>query len=75
MEVCYFIDDLNEAISFPSFDLQPSLYPRMVSSIILTDGSVFLSNLRIRLSTCFAHRLQTKQKKNRLDISLKLLNF
>ena len=52
MEVCYFIDDLNEARSFPSFDLQPSLYPRMASSIVLTDGSVLLSNLRIRLSTC-----------------------
>ena len=63
MEVCYFIDDLNEARSFPSFDLQLSLYPRMASSIVLTDGSVLLSNLRIRLSTCFLIVYKTKQKK------------
>ena len=74
MEVCYFIDDLNEARSFPSFDLQLSLYPRMASSIVLTDGSVLLSNLRIRLSTCLLI-VYKPNKKNRLDISLKLLNF
>ena len=63
MEVCYFIDDINEARSFPSFDLQPSLYPRMVSSIILIDGSVLLSNLRIRLSTCLLIVYKPNKKK------------
>ena len=61
MEVCYFIDDLYEARSFPSFDLQPSLYPRMASSIVLTYGSVLLS--KYSFVYVFAHRLQTKQKK------------
>ena len=74
MEVCYFIDDLYEARSFPSFDLQPTLYPRMVSPIVLTDGSVLLLNLRIRLSTCLLN-VYKPNKKNRLDINLKLLNF
>ena len=63
MEVCYFIDDLNEARSFPSFDLQPSLYPRMVSSIILTDGNVLLLNLRIRLPTCLLIVYKPNKKK------------
>ena len=63
MEVCYFIDDLNEARSFPSFDLQLSLYPRMASSIVLTDGSVLLSNLRIRLSTCLLIVYKPNKKK------------
>ena len=58
------MDDLYEARSFPSFDLQPSLYPRMVSSIILTDGSVFLSNLRIRLSTCLLIVNKPNKKKS-----------
>lgn len=64
MEVCYFIDDLNEARSFPSFDLQLSLYPRMASSIVLTDGSVLLSNLRIRLSTCLLIVYKLNKKKS-----------
>lgn len=64
MGVCYFIDDLNEARSFPSFDLQLSLYPRMASSIVLTDGSVLLSNLRIRLSTCLLIVYKPNKKKS-----------
>ena len=69
------IDDLYEARSFPSFDLEPSLYLRMVSLIVLSDRSVLLSNLRIRLSACLLIVYKPNKKKSRLDINLKLLNF
>ena len=72
MEVCYFIDDLNEARSFPSFDLQPSLYPRMVSSIILTDGNVLLLNLRIRLPTCLLIVYKPNKQKKSIGYQLKV---